>query len=180
MKKILNTFKKTVLNEAELSDYNTDGNVAIYHYSRADADNLTIDPKYFSDKAKRSSYTRNEYEISSVPRTFFYVDPKQREIQVASGAKLYGSSIPLSRIYDLRKDPQGYVQKIRHPIYGLRKGIEWNELLESIREDYDGVFYGGSFDVVSLFKPHDAARIPDEERAQLEGNVALKLQLGGN
>ena len=73
------------------------------------------------------------------------------------------------KIYDLREDPDGYKKAAAHPIYGLRKGEEWNTLLENLREDYEGVFYGGSFDVVSLFIPYSASRVPEEEQASLEG-----------
>ena len=110
----------------------------------------------------------NEYAISTVPRTFYYTDPKQREHHVAQGSSLYKSTIPASRIYNLREDPEGYIAKIRHPVYGLRKGEEWNQLLEAIREDYDGIFYGGRFDVVSLFVPYEVVRLSSDERAAVE------------
>jgi hypothetical protein len=48
--------------------------------------------------------------------------------------------------------------------------MEWDEMLEHIRESYDGIFYSlDSFDVVSLFIPYDATKVPKEEQAQLEG-----------
>ena len=170
MKSLIENFNKSLLSEAAFEDYVEDGSIKLYHYapSRLDAESLVIDPKYFADRATRNSYTRNEYETSSVPRTFYYVDPRQRERHVASGASLYGAEIPAARIYNLRKDPDGYIEKTRHPIYGLRKGEEWNTLLEAIREDYDGIFYGGRFDVVSLFVPYEVDRLDADTRAQLE------------
>ncbi len=112
-----------------------------------------------------------EYETSTVPRTFWYVDLDQRERQVSSGRHLYYTTVPASDIYDFRNDPEGHKEMHRHPVYGLRKGVEWNEMLEHIRESYAGIYYSlSNFDVVSLFVPHEATRVSPEEQAQLEGN----------
>ena len=35
--------------------------------------------------------------------------------------------------------------------------------------DCEGVFYGGSFDVVSLYRSYPASKVPEEEQASLEG-----------
>ena len=169
MKKLLKDFKK-FLTEAQMSDYNEAGSLALYHYAPVDQEEITVDPKYFADKAKRSSFSMREYETSTVPRTFWYVDLKQRERQVSSGRHLYQASLPASRIYDFNNDPEGHKKMHRHPVYGLRKGMEWDEMLEHIRESYDGIFYSlSNFDVVALFNPQDAIRVPEEEQAQLQG-----------
>ena len=43
-------------------------------------------------------------------------------------------------------------------------------MLEDIRESYVGIYYSlSNFDVVSLFIPYGADRVPSEEQAQLEG-----------
>ena len=170
MKKLIKHFKK-FLAEAQMSDYESGDGLMIYHYAPVDTNQIMVDPKYFADKAKRSSFTMREYETSSVPRTFWYVDLEQRERQVSSGRHLYQASIPAHRIYDFRNDPEGHKKMHRHPVYGLRKGMEWNEMLEHIRESYDGIYYSlSNFDVVSLFIPYDATRVSREEQAQLEGN----------
>jgi hypothetical protein len=174
MKTILEGFRGYI-HEAEFSEYSKGGNVILYHYMRKPRigeeteDTVLIDPKYFADPKTRSSYSRNEYEVSTVPRTFWYVNPRQRERQVAQQSILYIAKVSADKIYDLRTDPEGYKKAVAHPVYGLRKGVEWNTLLEKIREDYEGVFYGGSFDVVSLFTPHTASRVPEEKQASLEG-----------
>jgi hypothetical protein len=169
MKKIMENFKK-FLTEAQKGDYEVGGELMLFHYAPVDAEAIIVDPKYFADRAKRSSFTMREYETSTVPRTFWYVDPKQRERQVASGRKLYQAPIPTGEIYDFRNDPQGYKEKHRHPTYGLRKGEEWNHMLEDIRDSYAGVYYSlNAFDVVSLFVPYEATRVSTEEQAQLEG-----------
>ena len=170
MKKLIKDFKK-FLTEAQMSDYNEDGSLVLYHYAPVDKEEITVDPKYFADRAKRSSFSMREYETSTVPRTFWYVDLEQRERQVSSGRHLYQASIPANRIYDFNTDPEGHKKMHRHPVYGLRKGMEWNEMLEHIRESYDGIFYSlSNFDVVSLFVPYEATRVSPEEQAQLEGS----------
>jgi len=169
MKKIMENFKK-FLTEAQKGDYEVGGELMLFHYAPVDAEAIIVDPKYFADRAKRSHFTRNEYETSTVPRTFWYVDPKQRERQVASGRQLYQAIIPAGEIYDFRNDPEGYKKKHSHPIYKLRKGVEWNTMLEDIRDSYAGVYYSlNAFDVVSLFIPYEATRVSPEEQAQLEG-----------
>jgi len=170
MKKIMENFKK-FLTEAQKGDYVIDGELMLFHYAPVDAEAILVDPKYFADRAKRSSFTRNEYETSTVPRTFWYVDPQQRERQVASGRLLYQATIPAGEIYDFRNDPEGYKKKHSHPIYKLRKGVEWNTMLEDIRDSYAGVYYSlRAFDVVSLFIPYRATKVSPEEQARLEGN----------
>ena len=170
MKKIMENFKK-FLTEAQKGDYVVDGEMTLFHYAPVDVEAIIVDPKYFADRAKRSSFTMREYETSTVPRTFWYVDPKQRERQVAQGRTLYQATIPAGEIYDFRNDPEGHQEMHRHPVYGLRKGVEWNEMLEHIRESYAGVYYSlNAFDVVSLFIPYEATRVSPEEQAQLEGN----------
>ena len=169
MKKIMENFKK-FLTEAQKDDYVVGGEIMLFHYAPVDAEAIVVDPKYFADRAKRSSFTMREYETSTVPRTFWYVDPQQRERQVAQGRKLYQATIPAGEIYDFRNDPEGYKKKHSHPIYRLRKGVEWNTMLEDIRDSYAGVYYSlNAFDVVSLFIPYEATRVSPEEQAQLEG-----------
>lgn len=169
MKKIMENFKQ-FLDEAQKSDYDIGGELMLFHYAPVDTEAIIVDPKYFADRAKRSSFTRNEYATSTVPRTFWYVDPQQRERQVAQGRTLYQATIPAGEIYDFRNDPEGYKKKHRHPTYGLRKGEEWNTMLEDIRDSYAGVYYSlNAFDVVSLFIPYEATRVSPEEQAQLEG-----------
>ena len=169
MKKLIKDFKK-FLTEAQKSDYESGGELTLYHYAPVDSDQIIVDPKYFADRAKRSTFSMREYETSTVPRTFWYVDVMQRESQVATGRNLYQATIAASDIYDFRNDPEGHQEMHRHPVYGLRKGEEWNEMLEHIRESYAGIYYSlNNFDVVSLFVPYEATRVSPQQQAQLEG-----------
>ena len=60
------------------------------------------------------------------PRTFWYVDLEQREMQVSSGRNLYQATILANRIYDFRNDPEGHKEMHRHPCLWIaqRNGVE--------------------------------------------------------
>jgi hypothetical protein len=162
MKNIIKEFR-TFLSELDQKAYAKDGTMTLYHYTRPDEESLVLEPTH-----PKSHYSRNEFETASTPRTFFYVDPRQKE-RFFYSANLYRVDVPANRVYDLKNDPEGYIDKVRHPTYGLRKGVEWDDLLESIREDYDGIFYSTSnFDVVAMFHPIEVTRVPPTQQAELE------------
>ena len=162
MKSITENFRQ-FLTEAPRSSYIKDGMIRLYHYTKPDKESIVLDPKF-----QKSYYSRREFETASTPRTFFYVDPSQKE-RFFGISNLYTTEVPASQVYDFTNDPEGYKEKIRHPVYGLRKGVEWDELLETIREKYDGIFYSTSnFDVVAWFQPIEVERISEEEKRRLE------------
>ena len=76
MKKLIKDFKQ-FLTEAQKNDYESGGEMNLYHYAPVDKDKIMVDPRYFADQATRSSFSMREYEISQVPRTFWYVDVTQ-------------------------------------------------------------------------------------------------------
>ncbi len=182
MKKLINNFRQ-FLSEGQMSDYDKDGVTELYHYAdmgyHGQPDELVIDPSRFGG----SSYSRNEKERSNFPRSFFYLDPQQRERNVAQGKTLYTYDIPTSQLYDFRTDPMGY-DRVRseenpngligpdNPTKRLYKGEgpgTWGELFEEVSKNYDGMFYSlHNFDVVVLFKPVAAKRIPSDEQRTLE------------
>jgi hypothetical protein len=163
MKKLIKDFKK-FLTEALMNDYDQGGTMTLYHYARPKEETLTLDPKY-----QKSSYSRREFETASTPRVFFYVDPTQKE-RFFSSSNLYKVDVPTNRVYDLQGDPEGHFKMHRHPVYGMRKGMEWDEMLEHIRESYDGIYYSTpNMDIVAWFHPVEVTRVTPEEQAQLEG-----------
>lgn len=185
MKKLIENFR-TFLSEAEKSDYVKNGMIDLYHYAKTDygtaPEEITIDPARFGE----SSYSRNEKQRSMFPRSFFYVDPKQRERQVAPGKKLFTLSFPEAKIYDFREDPKGYDRVASEefpnglidpdtPTKRLYMGDgkhSWGELFKKVSEDYDGMFYSlRNFDVVVLFKPMAAKLVDKEEQARLEKGI---------
>ena len=170
MKKLLENFKN-YLTEAPFSAYNKGGKVILYHYAdpySLESEYGTREPEKFvlnPDRFGKSYYSRREMETSSMPRVFFYVNLDQSEKIVTAGRILYTTEVSANQIYDLKTDPEGYIKKVMHPTYGLRKGIEYNELLELIRDKtpYKGVFYGNQFDVVSWFEPIEIYKTKMEE-----------------
>jgi hypothetical protein len=164
MKSFEQSFRE-FLTEAELGQYVDGGQITLFHYTKHPEDSLVLDPNY-----KKSAYSKREFEVAQTPRVFFYTDPKQRETFFRAGVPLFTTKVDASRIYDFKNDPEGYIEKNRHPVYGLRKGEEWNTLLEDIREDYDGIFYSTNrFDVVAWFQPIEVNKVSQEEQARLEG-----------
>lgn len=164
MKTLLEAFK-TFLREEDLEKYGDGSTITLYHYAPVDADSISLDPSRFG----ASPFTRKEKETSNIPRTFFYVNLKQREPYVAQNKILYKVEVPLTSVYNLKKDPEGFIEQIRHPTYGLRKGIEFDDLLNSIKEKYPGMFYSmPNIDIVNWFEPVTAMKVPEEERKELE------------
>jgi len=137
----------------------------VYHFARVPRDQMVagigpdtflVDPNMFSEG---QSYSKNDRELSDVPRSFFYTDLGEAEPIVKSG-NLYSAQVDPREIYDLQKDPEGFKEQVRHPVYGLRKGEEWSDLLNAIKAKYKGVRYRpGRFEVVALFEPIEARRL---------------------
>ena len=158
MKDLIENFKEFLTEEKARKElYDRGGTMTLYHYATPDQDSLVLDPKY-----KRGSYSTREYEVADTPRVFFYVDPDHQE-SFFTERKLYKVDVPSDRVYDLGVDPEDFIGQVRHPVYGLRKGEEWNTLLETIRENYDGVFYDtGRLHIVVWFYPIEVQRAEEE------------------
>jgi hypothetical protein len=154
MKKMVENFKEVLTEEKVRKNiYDRGGTMTLYHYAVPDKESLVLDPKY-----RRGSYSTREYEVADTPRVFFYVDPDHRE-RFFLDRKLYQVNVPTDQVYDLGEDPEDYIGQVSHPVYGLRKGEEWNTLLETIRENYDGVFYDtGRLHIVVWFHPIEVQR----------------------
>lgn len=158
MKKLIEQFKDFLTEQkARKEQYDQGGKMTLYHYAVPNEDTLVLDPKY-----KRGSYSRREYLTADTPRVFFYVDTGHKE-RFFLNRKLYKVDVPTERVYDLGEDPEDFIGQVSHPIYGLRKGEEWNTLLETIREKYDGVFYDtGRLHIVVWFHPIKVQRAKEE------------------
>ena len=158
MKTLMENFKKFLSEEKVRKErYDQGGTTTLYHYAVPDRESLTLDPKH-----KRGSYSRNDYLTADTPRVFFYVDPDHQE-SFFLDRTLYKVDVPTDRVYDLGADPDDFIGQVRHPVYGLRKGEEWNTLLETIRENYDGVFYDtGRLHIVVWFHPIEVQKAEEE------------------
>lgn len=150
------------------------GTTTLYHFSFVKTDTFTLDPLRFG----AGSYSRNEKNASSVPRTFFYVDPTEKEHHFGT-SNLYVGQVPTSSIYDLTQDPNGLRDEIRkmnngvmdtdrllQRISGWRRG-QWGSPDQGkwIKEEgvADGIFYEtGHFRVVAMFVPVTVSRFQSE------------------
>ena len=153
MKLLIENFKKYI-SEESLGDFSDEGMVNLYHYTNPrnveGRDSIILDPQYFVNS--RGAYSKREWETSRYPRTFFYTDYENKE-PIVNGA-LLSTSVPTNEIYDLKNDPEGYVEKHRHPTYGLRKQMEWETMMKDIHSSYKGIYYSiGKPNVVAWFNP---------------------------
>tara|TARA_Y100000034_G_scaffold40639_1_gene50092 strand:- start:874 stop:1140 length:267 start_codon:yes stop_codon:yes gene_type:complete len=80
---------------------------------------------------------------------------------VTGGSHLFSVDVPTSQIYDLKRDPEGFIEEIAHPMFGLRNGVEMTELLNTIKAKYGGAFYTqpNGIDMVIWFEPIAAKKI---------------------
>lgn len=80
----------------------SNGMITLYRFSqRPRGDQYLIDPE--QAKKSPSSYSRQEFRTAWTSRTFFYLDPGDRERMV--GQNLYEAQVPANQIYNLLKDP---------------------------------------------------------------------------
>ena len=108
MKHLFGKWRNFLLQES-VGEYSIGGLVRLYHYSKAKDDSVQLDPEYFL--TKRGHYSRNDYNVSDMPRVFFYVDLDHAEDIVKQGARLFSVQVPADQIYDLTADPLGLIQK---------------------------------------------------------------------
>jgi len=182
MKRMFKDWRKWVLKEY-IDDYDSGGTVTLYHYSKLDADSIMLDPQYFL--TNRSIYSRNDYQASSYPRIFFYLDTKHTETVVkGNNPYLYSVDTPISDIYNLVEDPEDLIEKskkatgqVKADVHKILKSLakddyphpKYPEYFKPIRDEdakrYKGVYYRiyrGTVDVVVWFNDIEATRAADE------------------
>jgi len=134
-------------------------NAALYHFAKTKADSLLLDPAYFL--SQRSTFSRNEYEKSQVPRVFFYVDPTEVEQIVRPGRTLYSVEVSADDIYDLSADPDEIKKASVQPGAFF---VDYNRVFETIKQDYKGAYYRTpNFGVVVWFEPIEVQSLKEEE-----------------
>lgn len=153
MKLLIENFRNYI-HEDSLGDFSDEGMINLYHYTHRrnveGKDSIILDPNHFV--TNKNSYSYSEWDTSRYPRIFFYTDYDNKE-PIVDGA-LLSTSVPTNEIYDLKNDPEGYVEKHRHPTYGLRKQMEWEWMMEDIHSSYKGIYYSiGKPNVVAWFDP---------------------------
>jgi hypothetical protein len=145
-------FKQWLIKESVPPEFVSGGQVALWRYSHGDrGDEYVIDPA----ETEPQSYSRRDYMLSKKPRTFFYLDPSQKESLV--GDYLYVTQHPAERIYNLLKDPEDLKEKAR---ITSAENIDFDELFNLVEKaGYDGVYYRPhGRHIVNLFVPVTAKR----------------------
>ena len=145
-----------------LTDFVTGaGTVPLYHYAsvNGDVDTITTDPSRFAE----NKWTKGDRQASNVPRTFFYLDPNDREGYFA-GRTLFRTEVPAHTLYDLNADPKRVVARI-----AARGGNPIGKILLVLKRlGHRGVYYSGSFPTVNLFEPVRMTRhVPAAEPTRL-------------
>ena len=110
----------------------------LYHFSSIG--NLKkIDVQYFG----KNSFTKNDANISTVKRAFYYAEPKPLEYLLESSTYRYTVKIDAEKIYDLTKDNKGYTVKFNNI----------DAILRELQKNFDAVTYDCGFQCYNVFKP---------------------------
>lgn len=97
----------------------------LYHPSNKKFDIIKV--KYFG----KNWYTRNDYKVSGVKRTFWYLTPNIPEKRFQNCRYIYMIDINEQKLYDLRKDPKNLSEKYPNV----------NDLLIHLKKYYLGAIY---------------------------------------
>lgn len=129
--------------------------LTLHHFSTSlPWENAVVDPEKFS--TARNHYSKAEYRESQFGRSFFYVDPQEKEGMVYG--EHFTAKVPKSKVYDLRTDPEGHLPKAR----------SISHLLHTLEEaGYHGARYNNGRDIVTMWKPVPVERVPPAAPEQL-------------
>lgn len=184
MKKLLESWKRVLQEQSrdEISSFVglfKPGMLRLFHYTsryaqHSQGETMTIDPKRFSDPKSRKSYSRDEYQQSSYPRSFYYLDLNETEGQVVGGSSLFYVDVPAEKIFNWQnyENREPYLKKHRHPIYAR---YEWDNIFRELHDGYLGIHYRLTYEdngmpIVVCFEPLEATKTTEEEQAQLLAN----------
>ncbi len=169
-KQYLRTLVEAVLVEASIPSEG--GTTLLYHFTQESPENvkekILLDPKTFG----KMGYSKKDLAISAVPRTFFYVNPAEKDSLYANKA-LYTANDPTADIYNLVDDPEGVKAAVRKENYNI---LDMDQVLKKVSgwsqgawgtEDQgkwiknpgmaDGMYYETpNFAVVVMFRPVEA------------------------
>jgi len=145
--------------------------IRLYHFTNSDIGEVsTLDPK--ETVKLRNQFSRNDYKISDVPRTFFYVDVKSPEREVGSRRYLYYAVVDprkilnLSDSYKMFRDNSSQLQEEDELVFDVisssMRGVtlDIDTLLKNASKKFDGVSYitSGLY-IVNMFIPVKVNRI---------------------
>tara|TARA_R110000822_G_scaffold303705_1_gene428560 strand:- start:49 stop:564 length:516 start_codon:yes stop_codon:yes gene_type:complete len=146
MKLLIENWRKFMTEEQKLNQLSDfigkyePGMIRLFHFTRApdDTEEIMIDPQFFV--TSRGSYSKNEWNKSSFPRSFFYTDLNNIEGNLFSSSKLFYGDVQGSDIYDFKNDInlEDYYMQAKHPQYNY---VDWTKLFKLISESYKGMYY---------------------------------------
>jgi hypothetical protein len=142
MKEYFDKWRQYVISEGH-EEYAVNGVVKLYHYSPSMvARSVTLDPQRFV--TSRRSWSRREYQTSTFPRIFFYLDKEKSEPGIGVGEP-FVAEVDAMDIYDLLKDEEGLLKKsaqatgqtvpiTRHPDTNIFINQSEKKVINSIKE----------------------------------------------
>lgn len=138
----------------------------LFHYTnKTDATELLLDcVKYFG----ANPFSKREKNAASTPRTFFYLNPQQREVWFDNSKDLFSVTVDDSLIYDLVSDSLGLKPKADRGTF-----IDMDKLFSLvISNGFIGAkFKNVQFDGVIVFAPINVAKVAKDRRETLENKA---------
>jgi len=135
----------------------------LFHYTNKTAANTLVleCAKHFG----ANPFSKREKAAASTPRTFFYLDPAQREAWFDNSKDLFSVTVEDSQVYDLLSDPLELKPKADKGTF-----IDLDKLFSLIiYEGFTGAkFKNSQFAGVIIFTPITVAKVPEPRRAALE------------
>lgn len=104
MKELFENFRRFIERDQSATEMMT-----IYHFTDSDKPELVIDP--LKAQQNPNPHSKNEWNTSMVPRTFFYVDLEDKE-SFFNSSHLYSTRIPAEEVYVLREDKKGLLKQV--------------------------------------------------------------------
>ena len=90
--------------------------IKLYHYSNRDFTGF-IKPDFFG----LNDYSRNSKRISQVKRSYFYIDPANREFYFSNNKYIYITEIIESKLYNIDIDPAKLIKPGKDIYYEVKK-----------------------------------------------------------
>ena len=147
------------------------GTVTLFHYTNLPPNrtgNVILHPKKASENIHL--YSRNDYQVASFPRLFFYLNPEDVHKDMGvSGNHLYEVEVPVTDIYPMEKDPENIKEK------AVTDGrLNFHYYMYLLKEEgYKGGYYNtglgmgkSHMDIVVLWVPIRATIVPEELAAK--------------
>lgn len=135
------------------------GHLDLYHYTPSGDEELELDP----ERLGKNAWSKREKQAAQTPRTFFYLDPSQKESYFESHPE-YRTRVPAHEVYDLGDDPDNLVS---HVVRKHGYPLSMDDVLGEVKaRGFKGVAYSpGGMNVVAWMHPIKVRR---QDKAKFE------------